>query len=388
MAFKKPSVTKIEADISKISIYLRSTKKFGKTTLFRDVILKKYGDPGAGLLIGCGSEIGYKMLDGLNATQVTTYEELVELKDWLISTKGTEHNIKIIAFDTADELALMAQKKTIKISNKENPAKPVRSIKAALGGFMAGEMYAANDLVKPLISELEQAGFGVWVIAHTAMKTIKDKGALEEDGYQQLTSNLDKYMESALGDCLDVVLTGVIDRETEEKVVGDKKKNYVTDTVRKLYFRGTTSIDAGGRFANGTVPDYIIFDKPDMSSEFISVVEDGMKNSRINFNAPATEKKVPAEEREEEVLVGMPAVDTADDNPPFEIDDEKESGSKLTREERLARIRSAFSGADQDAKKQIKGILIASNTDGSGKLGDATPDEALSKIEAALEIFD
>ena len=52
MAFMKPVVNTISADITNLSIYLRSTKKFGKTTLFRDVVLEKYGDPSCGLLVG------------------------------------------------------------------------------------------------------------------------------------------------------------------------------------------------------------------------------------------------------------------------------------------------------------------------------------------------
>ena len=70
MAFVKPQINTIKPDIAKLSIYLRSTKKFGKTTLFRDVILEKYGDPSYGLLIGCGDEVGYKLLDNLNFVQV------------------------------------------------------------------------------------------------------------------------------------------------------------------------------------------------------------------------------------------------------------------------------------------------------------------------------
>ena len=57
---QKPSINKIVPDIKGLSIYLRSTKKFGKTTLFRDVILAKYGDPSRGLLIGCGNEVDTK----------------------------------------------------------------------------------------------------------------------------------------------------------------------------------------------------------------------------------------------------------------------------------------------------------------------------------------
>ena len=51
MAWQPPMVNQISADISSLSIYLRSVKKFGKTTLFRDVVIEKYGDPTRGLLV-------------------------------------------------------------------------------------------------------------------------------------------------------------------------------------------------------------------------------------------------------------------------------------------------------------------------------------------------
>lgn len=292
MAFKKPVVNKITADIANISIYLRSTKKFGKTTLFRDVIMAKYGDPTRGLLIACGNEQGYSMLDNINVVNIDNYKDLVDLCNWLITGKGKEHNIEIVAFDTADELALIADRETIARS-KEETGKPCKSIKAAFGGFQAGPEYSANNVVKPIISGLKKAGFGIWVIAHTKFKTIKEKGGLDEDGYMQLTSNLTPNMESAFGDCLDVVITGVIDRDTEKKTKkvgqGTKTEHFVTDTVRKLYFRGTTLIDAGGRFSDGAVPEYMIFDKKDMGAEFIKVVEDGIEKSRtvaVTSNEP------------------------------------------------------------------------------------------------------
>ena len=199
---------------------MRSTKKFGKTTLFRDVILEKYGDPSKGLLIGCGNEVGYKMLDNLNVVQVKTYKDLLELSDWIIKEKGKEHNIEIIAFDTGDELALIADTETIRQSNIENPNKKCKSIKAAFGGYTAGEKFSANDLIKPFMSKLQDADFGVWVIAHTKFKTIKEKGGVEEDGYMQLSSNMGSDYEAAFGDIFDVTLTGVIDRDLEERQVG------------------------------------------------------------------------------------------------------------------------------------------------------------------------
>lgn len=398
MAFTKPTVTKITADISSLTIYLRSTKKFGKTTLFRDVILEKYGDPSYGLLVGCGAECGYKMLDGLNVTQVETWDDVIELKNWLISENGKEHHIKIVAFDTGDELTLLADAKTIRLSNRENPQKPVRSIKAAMGGYTAGEKYSANNLIKPMISELSKAGFGVWVIAHTKLKTIKDKGALDEDGYMQLTSNLAADYEAAFGDCLDVCLTGIVDRDTEERGTGDKKKKYVTEMVRKLYFRGTDTIDAGGRFADGTVPEYMVFDKPNMAKDFIRVVEDGIEGSKTNFSSahPTTTKKAPPVYRaetpkpvpEDEDLDTTANISDIDDIDPdtSNVDlDMDNADTAPTIEDLRAEIQKRLRTASAEAKKRTKEILITEAADPEKiKLADATV-ETLNKILAILD---
>ena len=104
MAFCKPNINSISTDIRDLSIYIRTIKKFGKSTLFRDVIMEKYNDPSYGLLISIGKERGDKLLDNLNRVHVDTYKEFMELKQWLITTKGSEHHIEIIGFDTCDEL--------------------------------------------------------------------------------------------------------------------------------------------------------------------------------------------------------------------------------------------------------------------------------------------
>lgn len=287
----RPKLNKIEADISKISIYLRSTKKFGKTTLWRDIIMEKFHDPTKGLLIACGSEQGYTMLDNLNAVHVTNYDELMELIDWLIDKKGVEHDIRMIAFDSVDELVLITDAETIRIHNKDNPTKKVKSIKAAMSGYSAGEKYSANNLIKPMMNRLKDAGFGRMYIAHTKFKTVKTKGSTDPDGYMILTSNLGADYESAFGDCADVVLTGTVDKPIVEKTVGDDTKKFISgDTVRRLYFRETELVDAGGRFSAGTVPEYMIFDKPNMAADFIRVIEEGMEKSKTITDDTPTSK--------------------------------------------------------------------------------------------------
>ena len=378
MAFQKPQINTIKPDIKNLSIYLRSTKKFGKTTLFRDAILAKYGDPSRGLLVGCGNEIGYKILDNLNTTQVTTYKDLIELRDWLINEKGKEHNIEIVAFDTGDELALISDKETIRLSNIENPNKKIKSIKAAFGGYTAGEKYSANDIIKPYMTSLQNAGFGVWVIAHTKFKTIKEKGGLEEDGYMQLTSNMGADYEAAFGDIFDVTLTGVIDRDVEEKGEGDKKKRYATDTVRKLYFRETPLIDAGGRFAYGAVPEYMIFDKEDMGAEFIRVIEEGMEKSKKTLGkkspTPKVEKKPEPvkEDINDDIEDEIDNIDPVDESPVAETSNYPD--------DLIGTIRTMLKDCeDKDLKAEVK-ELIAKH----GKLNDCDED-ALKEIYDKLK---
>jgi hypothetical protein len=383
---KKPQVNTINTDIKNLSIYLRSTKKFGKTTLFRDMILEKYGDPTRGLLVGCGNEIGYKMLDNLNVVQISTYKDMVELKDWLISTKGKEHNIEIVAFDTGDELALIADKETIRQSNLENPNKKCKSVKAAMGGYTAGEKYSANDIIKPFMSELQLAGFGTWVIAHTKFKQIKEKGGLEEDGYMQLTSNLGSDYEAAFGDIFDVTLTGVIDRDFEEKKVGDKVKKYSTGTIRKLYFRGTPIIDAGGRFADDAVPEYMVFDKPNMAHEFIKIVEDGMEKSKTLLNGKKSKVSEKVNKKKEEKVEEETApfeeenLDIDDDIVENDTDANTEETESDYPEDLIGTIRTMFKEcSDPSTKSKVKEVISE-----HGKLNDV-PESDLKKIYDTLK---
>lgn len=333
MAWKPPMVNQITADIGTLTMYLRSVKKFGKTTLFRDVIIEKYGDPTRGLLVGCGSETGYALLDNLNCTQIESYQDLIDLGNWLITEKGKSHNIEIIAFDTVDELVQICDRETIARYEQES-GKKCRSIKGAFGGYGAGSQYTANNLIKPFMATLKKAGFGIWAIAHTSMKTIKNKGDIEEDGYQMLTSNLEKSAESAFGDIFDITLTGVIDRnmtsKTKEGFNGKKiKENFVTDEVRKLYFRGTSVIDAGGRFADGSVPEYLVFDKGNMAAEFIKTVEDGIEKSKTDHSPVKKKAKAEKVELKADVDdVGEPTDSGIFDDSQSETTDDEQSIKK------------------------------------------------------------
>ena len=133
--FKKPTINKVKTDIQSLTIYLRSVKKWGKSTAFRDIILEKYGDPSYGLLIGVGAEAGYNILDNLNVTQVESFKDMKELKKWLINEKGKEHDIKMIAFDVVEEIIPLAEEEIIRMSNLDK--KPCSTFNGAYGGLIA-----------------------------------------------------------------------------------------------------------------------------------------------------------------------------------------------------------------------------------------------------------
>lgn len=388
-----PVINKISTDIKDLTIYLRSIKKFGKSTLFRDTIIAKYGNPQNGLLAQCGKEKGVKLLDNVNSTRIRNYEDVLELKEYLVNKrlfardkkgkiiKGeyipADHNIKIVCFDTVDELVPFFETETIRISNLENPNKKIKTINAAMGGYQEGQKYAAN-MIKNYLEDIIDSGIGIWAIAHTKFKTIKEKGGLEEDGYQQLTSNLVSAYEAAFGDIFDVTLTGVIDRNVEVKGEGDKAKRYATDEVRKLYFRGTSLIDAGGRFADNAVPEYMVFDKGNMGGEFIKIIEEGMEKSKTTLSkktSTISKKETKKQESVEEDL---------DDEMDNDIDSSVEENiadavSKYP-DDLVNVIRTMFKDcADKDLKAEVKGIISQ-----YGKLNDCN-ENALKEIYDKLK---
>lgn len=377
MAFKKPTVKTIEADISNLSIYLRSVKKWGKSSLFKNMILAKYGDPEKGLLVEVGHEYGDKLLDNVNSTHVDTYKDFMELKQWLIGEKGKEHDIRIVGFDVADEMIPAFETEVVRMHNIENPAKKVKSIKAAFGGYNAGVDMAAS-MIKEYMTDLKKAGFGVVVIAHTKMKGIKEKGSIEEDSYQMLTSNLQTAYESAFGDISDLVLTGYIDRNIETVGTGDNAKRYATSEIRKLYFRGTSLIDAGSRFAPDAVPECMIFDKMDMGAEFVRVIEEGIEKSKTlsGKTAVAKSESVKTPMSAPAPVVTEESEDAYEEEPEIEVDDVTEDNTD--KEARIEECRNLFKAADKEVKVQVKKLL------NGGKLDLEMDDEVLNEIYALL----
>ena len=280
----KLKINRISLDFENYYFFIKGVEKCGKTTLARDLTLKLYGKADAGLLLAIGKEKGYKALDNIQALDVEDWSEFEETIDDLIDNKNEYSHIKMIYIDTLDELVEMAEKETIAYSNRTT-GKRVSTLNGALGGYGAGRKHLCK-IVDEKLSYLKQAGYGICVLGHTKLKTIKEQGMVEEQEFQVLDSNLNTDYANIVTHKADVIATINIEREVNES-------KRVTDTKRYIYFRGNGFISAGSRFSN-------IVDKVELSADnFIKAIQDAIRDSMTDKISDAEFEKRKAEEKVE-----------------------------------------------------------------------------------------
>ena len=367
----KPTLQRSATEINKITGFIMGVRKFGKTSLWADMINAKFGNPEKGLLVSCGMEHGTNMIDNIFTTHANTWKDLVEVKDWLIKEKGKEHDVEMVCFDSAEEFFGIAESEVIRLSILEN-GKKIKSIKAAYGGYTNGEKECAK-LVKKFLNDLYNAGIMPWMIGHTKLKTVKDKASLDEEGFQRLGSSLIADYESAVADCFDIIATGLIDREIEEKGEGDSTKRYVKETERRLYFRGNEIVEAGGRLKDLSIPEYIPFDQLNMGQTFIDTIETALKNGRVDSvstKKPTSKKATLVKEEKVAEPDPIEEDDIDDIDTPVEDTIEETTETSTYPDDLDAVIRKMYKECkDAELKASVKNVIAE-----YGKLNDVDED--------------
>jgi hypothetical protein len=227
----------IRLDLCSYRHYWRGQPKVGKSSLFRDLVLKAYGDAKFGLLLSMGQEIGYKSLDNLFAHDCPEWGDFVDTVDDLVEHKD-ENEFKLLAIDTVDELVEMAERRVME-KHRIAKGEAASSINASHGGYGAGKRMA-RSLIEEQIAKLERAGYGMIYISHTKVKDITEKST--DQAYQQLTGALEFAYDAVFADRADVMAMMV----TESNVKDDR----LTKSNRYIYLRATNFIDAGSRMPN------------------------------------------------------------------------------------------------------------------------------------------
>lgn len=248
----------VKVDLANYRHYWRGVKKIGKTTLFKDFILKLYGDLSYGLLLEIGNEEGQKAIDGVVYDIVPDWSTLNEIVDDLIENKD-ENNFKFIAFDTVDELIKIGQKEIVRLDYRKSGER--HEFNACFGGYGAPREKLVT-LIDDIMTRLARANYGLVWIGHTKYKTINEKSG---DSYEQLTSNLNTDYDGIFANKADIVMMINAEREIED--------GKIVDTQRYMWFRGDGFVDAGGRF-----PD--IEQKVEFSVDnYVRVVTEAIKKS-------------------------------------------------------------------------------------------------------------
>jgi hypothetical protein len=246
----------------------------GKTTLAKEVCEKLVGEDGY-MILNIGKEDGVDAIPGASYEDVPDWETFEELTDDIIENRNTDYkDLKVLVYDTFDELMRITEPEVIRLHNKENPEKRVKSIKAAFGGYMGGEDKAI-EIVLDKMWALKKVGVSMFILGHTKRKTLTDVVTGLE--YDMLTTNMSNRYFNAIKTKLHVLGVASINRSIEhttvkQKVGADKKVGKVVDESRIITFRDDNfNIDSKSRFAD--ITPYVALD----TDEFITAIESAIK---------------------------------------------------------------------------------------------------------------
>ena len=307
MAFGKRNHVKL--DPLAYNICLLGESKIGKTTLIYEVCRKLAGDDGY-IFAEIGLERGADAIEGINYINCPEwdmpYDEdsnsvgFADLVDDIIDNKTTEYkNLKVVVWDTYDQLISIAEDKSVALWNRANPDKKAASINGAWGGFGRGEKKAI-ELMFEKMAQLRAVGVATIVIGHVKTKDITD--VVTGESYQTLTSDQQQNYFNALKKNLHILGLAYIDRQIVKEKTGKKdpqtkKDEYIgkiTAESRKVKFRDDTyCVDSGGRFAD------IVSEINLEADEFIKAVNDAIlaEQSKSGKSLEETKKEQDLEQK-------------------------------------------------------------------------------------------
>lgn len=327
----------------------------GKTTIIKEYCEKLAGPEGY-MFLETGKEDGQDAINGINYITCDEwdgdYDETLNTMgfatfiDDVVENKASDWpDLKVVVIDTLDELFSIAEPEVIRMHNKENPNKRVKSIKAAFGGFMAGEDKAI-EIVEDKLWSLKKVGVSFVIIGHTKNRNQTDP--ITGEDYMQLTTNMSQRYFNALKTKVHFLGVASIDREIVKEKTG--KKNVVTGQVetkgvvkgetRRITFRDDNYVvDSKSRFAD-IVPE-IPFD----SDALIQAITDAIKSeqSKSGVSLDAAKKKQAKQEKELEKRVA---------------EQEEKAKSQAAVDEVVSQIVDFFTENKSDIAK-IKPVLTA-----------------------------
>lgn len=327
------------ANIEEYKWCLYSVPKGGKTTLFVKLVQKQYGDIKKGFIIK--TEEGTKGLVSFGE-KANSYKDVVEIVDQLIKHKE-KLGVKIVAIDTIDKMYEYAREYILKKKSIEDGKKyiAVNDIPWGKGWEMI------NDAIMSQLERLENAGYGIFVIAHDKTKKFESRDGVS---YDQVTIDMhDKLRGAVLNFCDFITFIDIAKEADESGNIKDK---------RYIYFRSNGSdIVAGSRFEK--MPEKIEYD----IDQFIEAFEDGVNHA---FDGVGVDVKKAKKKQ---------AKQTEEKSKKFIAEDQKIPAEELTKT-----IKEKYVEVEENVREEVKKIMSKHN------IADFKNPEELS-YEGLLEII-
>lgn len=273
----------------------------GKTSLAKETCETLAGKNGY-IILNIGIEDGIDAIPGAMYEDVPDWEFFDEMTQYIVDNRNTEYkDLKVLVYDTLDQLIDIAEQEVIRMHNRDNPQKTVKTINGAFGGFGSGQDKVI-EIITDKIWELKNVGISMFLIGHTKTRTMTDPISGEE--YDLLTTDMSHRYFNAFKNKLHILGVASIDRsiktEAHENIVGKvETTGKVTKESRIITFRDDNfSVDSKSRFTN--IEPKIPLD----TSLFIKAIEDAIKYVHDEQNGVGTieETKVEQEKEKEQVI--------------------------------------------------------------------------------------
>lgn len=287
----------------------------GESGIGKSTVIKEYCEklaPNSYIFLEMGKEDGGDALNGLMYLNCPEWDMDYDddtnsigfntfIDDVLENKSSDWSDLKVVVVDTMDELFAIAEPEVINMHNRENPKKRTKSLKAAFGGFQAGEEKVI-EIVLDRLWALKKVGVSFIVIGHTKTRNITDPVTGED--FMQLTTNMSQKYFNAIKTKVHFLGVAAIDREIVKEKTGKKdfvtkeeiKKGVVKSETRKITFRDDNFvIDSKSRFAD--IVESIPLNSDALIEAITNAIENELKKSGENMEDSLREQNAIEKER-------------------------------------------------------------------------------------------